>query len=152
MTACIRARGLKPAQCVQLPHLELSLGSKLGVLWLQTLLAGTGYLSRRLTDMDALPYRQVVVSRMGLIEKPHLVPVITIMYKKVLLYAGCCTAHPLPQDSLQHSLQQHTLASTVTCPKSSFRVCIAACPKSPHANHILACFLNSSACCCLHTA
>lgn len=52
---------------------------------LQTVLAGTGYLSRRMSNLDALPYRQAVVSRMGLIEKPHLMPVITVLNKKV----GC---------------------------------------------------------------
>ena len=51
-------------------------------LLLQSVLAGTGYLSRRMSRVDALPYRQAVVEHVGLVEAPQAVPVITMLNKK----------------------------------------------------------------------
>lgn len=54
---------------------------------MQTVLAGTGHLSRRMSRVDALPYRQAVVRNIGLEEPPQAVPIITVLSKQVRVHA-----------------------------------------------------------------
>lgn len=55
---------------------------------LQAVLAGTGYLSRQMAPVDALPYRQAVVRHIGLQELPQTRPVVTILNKQARLGRG----------------------------------------------------------------
>ena len=49
----------------------------------QSLLAGTGSLSRQMDRVDALPFRQAVVAGLRLVEPLQAKPQITIFNKKV---------------------------------------------------------------------
>ncbi|KAL4442053.1 hypothetical protein ABPG77_011314 [Micractinium sp. CCAP 211/92] len=53
-----------------------------GLVCFQTVLAGTGSLSRQMAPVDALPFRQAVVHHIGLQEPPQERPVVTILNKQ----------------------------------------------------------------------
>lgn len=50
---------------------------------MQSLLAGTGHLSRRMTRVDPYAYRQAAIQHVGIVEQPQTKPVITVFNKQV---------------------------------------------------------------------
>lgn len=53
-----------------------------GLICFKSVLAGTGFLSRRMSRVDSLPWRQAVLEHVGVEEAPQEVPVITFFRKE----------------------------------------------------------------------